>query len=66
MFAQFQVFIRNTNAEWFQVLLFNINNSFQHNSFICTESNGSKHCTVKYSDVTRIILISIKHLFPHA
>ena len=32
--------------KWLQVLLFDINYSSEHNSFICTHSNGSKYCYV--------------------
>ena len=32
--------------KWLQVLLFNTNHSIQHYSFICTQSNGSKYCSV--------------------
>ena len=31
-------------VNWFQLLLFNTNYSIQRNSFICTQSNGSKYC----------------------
>ena len=30
----------------FQVFLFNINNSSQHYSFVCSQSNGFKYCHV--------------------
>ena len=33
-------------VEWFQVLLFNSNNSIQHYSFIYTLLKGSKYCYV--------------------
>ena len=45
-------------VKWLQVLLFNINNSIQHYSFICTQSNGSK-----YSKVSWTIQLNISHLF---
>ena len=40
--------------EWLQVLLFNTNYFIQHYSFICMESNGSKHCYV-------ILMIPFRH-----
>ena len=48
-------------VKWFQVLLFNTNNSTLHYSFVCTQLNGFKH----YS-VTLTIQYDIGHLFPHS
>ena len=33
-------------VKWFQVLLFNIDITIQHYSFICAQSNGFKYCYV--------------------
>ena len=48
---------RHTVKE-FQVLLFNTNNSIQHDSFVCTHLNGSKN---RYASLT--IQLNITHLF---
>ena len=44
----------------FQVLLFDINNSVQYFSFICTQLNDSKYCYVSLT-----IKLNISHLFAH-
>ena len=45
----------------FQVFLFNSNNSIQHNSFVCTQLNGSNYCYVSLT-----IQINISHFFTHS
>ena len=48
-------------VKWFQVLLFNINDSLPCYSFVCVKLNGFKYC---YLIV--VIQFNINHLFAHS
>ena len=64
----FQVLLYNTyNSIWYYLFVdsevvasiaINTNYSIQHNSFVCTQLNGSKYCYV-----SQTIKLNINHLF---